>query len=558
MKTKYYFVTVFFCLMTVGCASDDSILESLTSQQDTVVILQERNPSLPKESQIRPIVLEESIVSRATTENGAIIGNSDILLGYSYSVGNSILGDYDNVGSPVIKLSKVKEYGEDYVTGKALQNYSAERFSYSNYTTYESKLSQTKKVATGFSLNLGLFKIGRKKTTDNTFKSEISSANNAVYGELNLMYRNSSFTLQSSEGSRKFYARECLSPVFRKNLYSSTIGDILDTYGEYILTGYVTGGKACAFFAGLGQAGSNFTSNENGMNKDIDASFSWENNSASASCNFGNSNSNSTSTSYNTSSLQTKLWMYGGNPVGLSMNSANDLKNIDFNLDSWVTSLSDSRTHTIIDLVENGLYPLSAFVLEENFKRRFDDTSLEILSKNPTFVTPYIEIVRVFERYSSSGEALYDIAAVLNTRQGDKIILRTGAATSATDTELRSNENASVFTQKALEIKQQKQSYYDLEIRYNSVTRLNPQMGRPLCVDLGKIDETTMYTYTNPRTDIQYIYDSKNKVAFSHLIDNMDGDWILDDYGIRDWIESLSTKSISMATIANSYRIIGL
>lgn len=41
-------------------------------------------------------------------------------------------------------------------------------------------------------------------------------------------------------------------------------------------------------------------------------------------------------------------------------------------------------------------------------------------------------------------------------------------------------------------------------------------------------------------------------------LDDLDGDWILDDYGIRSWVESLPTKSISMATLANSYRIIGL
>ena len=44
----------------------------------------------------------------------------------------------------------------------------------------------------------------------------------------------------------------------------------------------------------------------------------------------------------------------------------------------------------------------------------------------------------------------------------------------------------------------------------------------------------------------------------SHYTDDLDGDWILDDYGIRSWVESLPTKSISMATLANSYRIIGL
>jgi hypothetical protein len=57
---------------------------------------------------------------------------------------------------------------------------------------------------------------------------------------------------------------------------------------------------------------------------------------------------------------------------------------------------------------------------------------------------------------------------------------------------------------------------------------------------------------------MQYIYDTKKKVAFCHFTDDIDGDWILDEYGIRDWVESLPTKSIAMATLANSYRIIGL
>lgn len=203
-----------------------------------------------------------------------------------------------------------------------------------------------------------------------------------------------------------------------------------------------------------------------------------------------------------------------------------------------------------------GLFPLSAFVLEENFKRRFDDTTLGILPSYPTFVTPFIEITRVFERYGSNGEALYDIAAVLNTRQGDQIVLRK-ASSSPTDAELRSNESSTVFTQKANSIKQEKQAFFDLEIGANSVKRLNPQMGNPLCIDLRQVDESSMAVYTNPRTGVQYIYDKAKRIAFSHIIDDIDEDWILDEYGIRDWVESLPKKSISMATLA-SYTIIGL
>ena len=453
-------------------------------------------------------------------------------------------------------MSKVKEYGSDYITARSLQNFMSDRFSYSDYDSYASKLSQTKKVSSGFQLNLGLFKLGRKKKTEETFKSELTSSQKVVYGELNLLLKNSSFNLQASDGSRKFYSRECLSTVFLRNLYSSTIGNIMDTYGGFVLTGYVTGGKACALYTGLSRSGSNSTSKETGMEKSIDASFSWKNNSASGDFQFGKGNFNYTSSEYNMEQLFTKMWVYGGDPAGLNMNSAQDLTSINFDLSPWVASLSDSKKHTIIDITENGLYPLSAFIIEENFKKRMDDTSAGILEKYPSFVEPHIEIMRVFERYGSSNEALYDVVPVLFTRQGDRIILRSG--NTVTDTELRRNENVTVFNQKAVEIKEQKQAFYGLRISSNSVTRLNPNLGKPLCINLPKVDESTMYTYTNPRTGIQYIYDTVNKIAFSHYTDDLDGDWILDDYGIRDWIEALPTKSISMATLANSYRIIGL
>ena len=413
-------------------------------------------------------------------------------------------------------------------------------------------------MASGFQLNLGLFKLGRKKKTEETFKSELTSSQKVVYGELNLMLKNSSFNLQASDGARRFYARECLSPVFLRNLYSSTLGNILDTYGECILTGYITGGKACALYTGLSRTGSSNTSKETGMEKSIDASFSWKKNSVSGDFQFGKGNFNYESSEYNMEQLYTKMWIYGGDPVGLSMNSAENLVNINFDLAPWVASLSDSKKHTIIDITDNGLYPLSAFVIEENFKKRLDATTSNLLEKYPSFVEPHIEIMRVFERYSSSNEALYDVVAVLFTRQGDRIVLRSGNASTASDAELRQNENATVFSQKALNIKTQKQNFYELRISSNSVTRLNPKIGNPLCIDLPKVNEANMCTYTNPRTGIQYIYDTENKIAFSHYTDDLDGDWILDDYGIRSWVESLPTKSISMATLANSYRIIGL
>lgn len=557
MKTKYLISTVLLGLIITSCYKEIDPITSDTDKGNEIVVVQQRNPKLPSRSINRPIVIGNGQHTKFTNDNVEIIGNSDALLGYSYSVGNSILGDISNVGHPILDLNTVKQYSPTAVSSKGINHFDSNRLSYTSYDNYESKLSETNKIATTFSVDIGLFKIGRKKTIESTFSSEITSSDKVIYGELNMVYYNSSYKLNSA--NRKLYARECLSTDFQKNLYASTIGDVMDGYGGFILTGYITGGKAFSLYAGTINKDSSSTSDEHKMDEAIDASMSWKDNSASVSCSFGNGNGSSTSTDLGFSKLHTKLWLYGGNPVGLAMTSASDLDNININLDSWVESLSNSNTHTIIDITDNGIYPLSEFVLEENFKRRIEGTLLGSLPHYPSFVTPYIEVARVFERYSATnGNALYDIAAVLTTRQGDKIVLRTGDAATATDDDLSSNEDASIFAQRAAAIAQAKQKYYDLEIRVNPSIRLNPTMGIPLCIDLGTINEESMYIHTNPHTGIHYIYDSTNKIAFSHLVDEIDGDWILDEYGIRDWIESLEVKSIALATIANSYKIIGL
>ena len=48
----------------------------------------------------------------------------------------------------------------------------------------------------------------------------------------------------------------------------------------------------------------------------------------------------------------------------------------------------------MIDLIEEGLYPMSDFVLERNFQRRFDDTSKEILLPVTRLYTPSITIAK--------------------------------------------------------------------------------------------------------------------------------------------------------------------
>ena len=81
---------------------------------------------------------------------------------------------------------------------------------------------------------------------------------------------------------------------------------------------------------------------------------------------------------------------------------------------------------------------MSDFVLERNFQRRFDDTSKNILLPVTRLYTPSIMITRILKKTSTSGDNLYEVAAVLVTRQGDQIVLSNG---NATDAELKQNED---------------------------------------------------------------------------------------------------------------------
>lgn len=92
---------------------------------------------------------------------------------------------------------------------------------------------------------------------------------------------------------------------------------------------------------------------------------------------------------------------------------------------------------------------------------------------------------------------------------------------------------------------------------FNKKTRLNPSLRSPLCIDLSGFKENNFYRFYYEKTEIGYIYDPYTRICFSYFIDEGD-DETLGIYGIRNWVESLPEKKISIASLANSYKIIGL
>ena len=572
MKQQAFILTILLLsvFVMVSCSNEDDIPSPVGVEEKFAdIILQTRSNITPQVKQLPfKAVSNKSAKSSRSGSDGELIGDSECMLGYSYTIGNSILGSKENVKFAVLDLAKIKAKYSGSIVKKPLNNSDSYSFTYNGMSRYEETSQVSKTVKTGFSLNLGLFKIGREKKMNELFKSASSFGSNCVYGELNIEVKGSQYELLTTADKRKIYARECLSPTFLTDLYRGTIGNLIGTYGPFVLRSYITGGKATAFYAGKSTSGSDSQSREKGLTKDINASFSWKTgsstNSASGSLSFGKNTGSGSSSQYETQETEISIQTFGGSPTAQKVIAPTKLDSLSVDLTSWLNSLSNRDTYTIIDITsgfneeECGLYPMSDFVLEKNFKYRLDDTTNGFLESLEEVQDPKFEIVKVLVKTTSSGEKLYEVAAVMTTRQGDKIVLSDGTYKTATDAELRMNNNNQTMMSKVQEIFAKKKTIFQgLEFSTNYNTTYNPDVRKPLCVRMDGFNEDKMYLFEDTSSNMRYIYDPINKIALSYLYDEDYEDYVLDYYGIRDWVEGLTKRKISMMMLQN-YTLIGL
>ena len=559
MKTFFYIIILSAVIPFFIACSDNldlptsqmSAIEAENSEGD--VVIQKRNPNLPE------VVTKAPTFEEGLTRNNATIGSSDKFLGYGYKLynGNYIPSDFDNFTHSILNIEAIKAYDESYVDEKYPNWNDQSSYTYYNFDDYTHFSTESKTIKTGFSLNLGLFSIGKKRTTVETFRTFINETMEQTYGEMNILFAHGKFMLLNSSGSTKVYARQFLRRSFINNLYTSTISSVINSYGDLVVVGYYTGGRAFAQYMGNAASSTNVEQRTKSLDTSITASLTYEGDSLNASFGFNGKNGNFDSTVYKKQDIFLRVKTLGGiQNEESAINTTMSLKDINIDLQSWRKSLNDSKNHTVIDLTQEGLFPMSDFVLERNFQRRFDDTSKNILLPVTRLYTPSIMITRILKKTSTSGDNLYEVAAVLVTRQGDQIVLSNG---NATDAELKQNEDNNVFLEKAKAIAEEKSKYFssDIQISYNTTKRLNPMFRSPLCIVLVNFNENGFYKYYNETTNMEYLYDPTTKLCFSFLADDGD-ESMLEVYGLSTWVSNLTEKRISMATLANLYTIIGL
>lgn len=559
MRIIKYISIVIVLSFCIGCYQETDLVDLIEKSKnisDSEIVIIPRSPLMPDVNSSHRSFMTNN---RLSTETGSLICNSDKLLGSVYKAGNGIIGDYANVGFQIIDIEKVRALGNNRITSHYLNDKAMNRFTFSNFEHFTDSSSIVRKISHGFSINLGLFKIGRKKTTTEVFKSAYTSLNQSVFGELDLYIRDSRFTLDCVGFSRKIYARQCLSNEFKEALYGSPIGEIINRHGAYVLIGYDTGGKALALYAAESKAGASYSLREKNLQDSIDASFTWNNDSSSVSASLRfNLNNGHVSTSQSAiKNTKVQIRTYGGRNFENAIVGPVDLKNLSVDLSSWQSSLSDVNTHTMIDITDEGLMPISAFILEDNFQNRFDDTTSGYVESLDKFIEPHMEVLRVYAR-SAEGQRLYEIAPVLVTRQGDYIVLSDGKYKQFTNEQLKQNADNAFYKSCLSDIASQKRQYFN-GIKYVGYenTYLDPRDRNPVCIRLDNFDETKAYKFIADGNMV-YIYMPEAKVAFSYYISEWDEDAVLDVYGIRNWVESLPEKKIAISTLADYYTLIGL
>ena len=135
------------------------------------VVLQERASYLPTEWTVEK-------KSKPATRS---VQSVEEYIGRSYDVGNTILGDPDNVRLPVLDYEKIRSKVTSDFTGTT----EISTYAYANYDRYEKNVLDTDKFNSGFSINLLVFSFGRSKNVTETFQTQVIDENRQVFGGSN-------------------------------------------------------------------------------------------------------------------------------------------------------------------------------------------------------------------------------------------------------------------------------------------------------------------------------------------------------------------------------------
>lgn len=526
---KWLLILFAWTFIFTSCEKDK---DNLTPSQEKHIVIKERDPNYPWTPWQRPVL------SRATP---TVIGLKDCV-GRSLKCNVFPIENMENLGYPVIDMDKLTKDYPSYFTSWRIGTGLAESFSYASFDRFIENSSIQKKVSSGFSLNLGIFKIGHKKKMTEIFSTSSIESKQSVFGMLNVLIRDSCYNLQLSSNIKDKIILNYLHEIFKDELYNTSPSEFFSNYGGFVLSRYVTGGQALGYYCGTYKTSDITETKEDNMNKEISASFGFKKDSASGNLGIGKDFANGHSSTYKFSSLRTSIQTVGGSPEFIAASIPQDINTINVDLTGWMRSLNDKRTLSIIDIEEDGLLPITDFIIEDNLK----DSIFDIYKNGVKAFKPLQEpriIIRVGIMQMQGGEW----KSYLITRYGEKYLLRFARV------EGGSNMYRSIN---------------------NEILRLSEIFGVKIELSGTPIDDnwkdypadgSNDHTYDNisfsqmnkfiDEDGTIYLLHNKNSAYYAFTIHS---DRTLDEYVMRNFVNRLPIANITRKTLLQKYKIIAL
>ena len=529
---KNLFLVTLCVLALISCEKESQ--EQFSKEQQNAIsttgkILKERDPN-------SPLILSKkrtkNLNSKLKSENEPF----KECLGISFNPLVLPLTNYKNMAWSVIDIEKyLKDYPGGYYNVKIVSSES-NYFAYTSFNRYVEKSKVSKKIKGGFKIDLGVFSIGAKSSMERVFSKTTINEDNRIYGELHYKYMDSRYWLKTSSNDIR-NMKSYISKRFVEDLYNNTRNQLFEYYGKFVLCDFIVGGSATVLYSGnyYGNSSSETRGKEFGV--DISASFGKT---VSGEFGIGRGYSNGKESSNKFTNVRASAYTIGGIGGQATFSDPLDISSININLTSWLASLNNKNNHGIIEISDNGLVPITEFIREENIKHYIELGNSNKHSLCEPVVT-YIHIKKL------DWEVLF-----LSTRHGDGIKLYSGQKISDTYTQALIKKNSSRY----------KVKYVDYSAPVNEILKeLDPLNADDLGIEHPYFktlyDEAVNFTYSTGLLIDEKISSDMKKFIYNnttYLISQKQGvkyaysihfDYILDTYGIREWVNNMPTTQLT-------------
>ena len=322
--------------------------------------------------------------------------------------------------------------------------------------------------------------------------------------------------------------------------------ELVKTYGGFVIAGLTTGGKANALFTGDYSTTSSTEVKTYNMENTINASFSFKpkgTDKSDADFTLGNSNGSTIASQNNIFNFKATVKTYGGNYGFGTFSVPKSIDDIHIDLAGWASSLNDKSTHVLVDFTDNGLRPLSDFITPVNLKLRINDLITYTYNDTFSFNEP---IIFVLLNLNFNTAQVY-----LRTRFGEGILLsEINVAGIGNPNDLVAFKNARINYVKQI-VQQKWLPFYKIkavaEFSYESETYMDSQF-----VEYPNLAEAGMTKFYDTKNKMLYLLSQAQGRKFAYAIHD---DYILDTYGIKDWVNAMATTTLTLNDLRNYYII---